>query len=168
MNEEEIFSVITNNTVPAEHIKKMFTQLLNEYLTEFIDFDGKKFFVTKQPPKISGHNINEQRSLLAKNLYRFLKQMQSQVYSSEAKEYLTVSEKEKIKSLTGLLNKKPVMEILSMANGTLTITEMAKKLDMHISNTSRIVSELKKNGLIKRDKNDRLVRTIHTIKFNLE
>jgi len=57
--------------------------------------------------------------------------------------------------------------MLANANGTLTTSEMAKKLGMHVSNTSRIVSELKKHGLIKKDNNGNLVKTVRTIKFNL-
>ena len=168
MEVQEIYEIIKANKVPAEHIKKIFTILLNEYLNEFIDFDGKKFTASKQPPKLSMHNIDEQRLLLAENLHKFLQKIREQVYASETKGYLTVSEKEKMKDLAALLNKKPAIEILSNANGTLTTSEMAKKLNMHVSNTSRMVSELKKQGLIKKDNNGNLVKTVRTVKFNLD
>jgi len=61
MNVQEIYEVIKANKVPAEHIKQIFTSLLNEYLNEFIDFDGKKFTESKQPPTLSIHPISVPR-----------------------------------------------------------------------------------------------------------
>ena len=66
----------------------------------------------------------------------------------------------------GLLKSQVALKVLMLADGSLTSSELAKKLNKHASNVSAIISRLKKEGLVEADEKGRLKRTINRLNIN--
>ncbi len=167
MNLQEIYSVIKKYKVSTKHINLLFDVLLNKVLDEFVEFDdwhrAKK---TNVPPKLSKQQLKDQRMLLAYNLKLYLENIKKGIHKREQVQYYSISKTDEIIEVNKILRSRLALDILRLANGTNSLTEISKNLDKHISNVSAVVSKLKERGFVSSNKEGKLVRTIKSLKIS--
>ncbi|MDD5162915.1 MAG: winged helix-turn-helix domain-containing protein [Candidatus ainarchaeum sp.] len=168
MGPEEIYSIISQYKVPSSHIQLFFSELLNKNLEKFIVLEGSSKKIESKPPKLALYPIDSQRLILAHNLFNFLRETKEKTYKTKTlPDFLSVSKESEMKELLRTLKSKVARDILRLTNGEYTVSELAKKLNKHISNVSRIVNELKKMDLIRIDEKRKIHKGVKTIKVNL-
>ena len=167
MDQEEILGVINTYKVKPLHITMIFELLLNKFLSEFYCYSGSSLVKSSNTPSLKNLAIKRMRKLLAYNLWLFLTKVKKEIYMEKEKTYLEISEKQKIKDIAALLRSKIVLDIISLANGEYTISQIAKKLNKQDSNISRIISLLKEKEIIRINENKKVEKGVTTIKLSI-
>jgi hypothetical protein len=168
MGAEEIYSVINQYHVPSNHINVLFSEFLTKNMKEFVTLKGTTAKTTSGPPNLSLYPIASQRLTLAHNLHVFMQEAKKKAHQIKtASGFLAVSNENEMKNLLRILKSKAALEILRLANGEYTLSEMSKKLDKHVSNVSRTVNELRALGLIKIDEKRKITKGVRTVKLTL-
>jgi len=171
MDSQTSYSIIEKYKVPAKHIRLLFDLILNPFLDKFIIFDkNNKPIVSSAITKkqLTHLSLTQQRRVLAHNLHNFMQQIKGKAFVKENKDYLVISDENELEKLGKVLNSGLARKVLLNCNGTLTVSEIAKKLNKHVSNISNIVSNLKQNGFVKTTPEKKVMRTIRTVKIDLD
>jgi len=107
--------------------------------------------------------------LLAHNLHTYFEKMKPLFEKTiMTPSFMTIDTKKDAMILGKLMKSDITLEIMLLADGTRTLSELAKKLNKQISNISAYVNQLKKEGLLSNDGNGKIKRSIKGIKLNFE
>ena len=168
MSIEDIYESILIYNVKAKHMEQLLTDILIPNL-------GGKFIISKSPQEIlKSDNLTDFKKLsfekkalsLAYSFFEFFKKINESTTNTPPHNYLSIKNNEDLEILKSLFRSPLTLSVLKNCNGK-TISEISKKLDKHQPNISKIVSNLKKTGLILIDNKGRLSVQINTIKIDL-
>ncbi len=164
---EEILNTIEKYSVPANHIKTILENLVTQERTEIVcPVNGKQQSFDLKKIKLN-LPLKTQRVILAHALFDFLQDMKQKVKPSGNNPYLNIEKKEEIKEICKTFKSNLVLDILSLSNGNYTVSEIANKLNKHISNVSAAISSLKRKKLLQINNNGKVEKAVKTIKINL-
>ena len=79
---------------------------------------------------------------------------------------LSIKTSEQLLEIGKVVKSKPLVEMLQLADGTKTISQIAKLSKKQIANTSMYISNLKKAGLVTIDSDGKVKRAYDAVKIN--
>jgi len=167
MEPREILTVIQQYKVREDHINWLFGHSPLSELKEYYGFVNKTIAKIPSKPVLNKLGLDRKRVLLAYNLWLFLNQVKNQVQTSIPSQNLEIDEKETIKELASLLRSQTTLDILALANGEHTITQIAKKLGKQDSNISKTITLLKQHDLIRINDQKKVEKGVSNIRFKL-
>jgi len=166
MKVEEIYRIVDKYNVSSDDIKQIFENfLLNTQ--EFIGLQKNRLPAAEGLSKLESYSFNDQKKVLALNIFDFLQRVKKNCTLSSKKQYLYLNKSENIKDLAKLLRSNQVLQVLALSTGEYTVTEISKKLDKHVSNTSSIIRQLKNKNLVEVSPNKKVSKVVKTIKIDL-
>ncbi|MBM3282457.1 MAG: ArsR family transcriptional regulator [Candidatus Diapherotrites archaeon] len=93
----------------------------------------------------------------------------SKLFSHEAQSMeMTLVGQDEIEKIGSLLRSKIVLQVLSSCDGSHSVTDIAKKLNKHVSNISTLVRQLKESGLVEVLPNGKPFKTKKSVTFVLK
>ena len=92
-------------------------------------------------------------------LYLLLSTIDDQMKNSEKSELreMVVSSSIDFENIQGLLSSKRVISVLRFCDGEYTISEIAKKSGLQLSNASQYINKLRESGIISMDRKPRIL-----------
>lgn len=173
MTSNQISDLIMKYKPNDFEMKGIFEKLLKGYLESFTVISGKKDEEVCYSTFMAAFDrLTEQKkqAAFATNLEKFLRQRKA-LYNSksfvEANTLRSVNTKKDAIKMGGILRRKALIDILLLANGERTITDIAKNLNKQVSNVSAYISLLREDGLI-RIENGKIKRTVKGLAINFE
>lgn len=168
MSIEEIYEVILVYHVKTEHMKELLDTVLKLELGG-ISIPGENGIVkkTKNFAEFEKLDYKEQALMLATNLFEFLQRVNNAIKKENVRMPLCLDSKYGIQDFSKLFRSDLTMQVLKECHGQ-KITEIAKKLNKHQPNISKIVGQLKKLDLVYTDNLGGLHRKVNTIKIELD
>lgn len=163
----ETAHAISRYNLPAHHVQLLFENLLNYTNDSFIDYSNGKRIDASLLPSIINHGSQEQKQILAENLYKFLHTVKIVLETNQEKGTMLLNEKT-VNAVAGVLKSNSTIDILHLCTGENTVSDIARKLDKHQPNISTNLSKLRKTGLVKYNKENRPIRTFKRIQIDLE
>ncbi len=172
MSVSEISQIVSKWHFEKEDLQNLYKNVFNTLLSEvtITTRKGKKILpLEKVPEALKNESKENITASLSNNLFSYLQKAKESTKNLEDPEpqFQTVKTKKQLKQLSALLKSENVMKILVLANGTRTISEIAKDINMQLSNTSQYITKLKKAGLVT-TKNKKVTRTARGLKINFE
>jgi predicted transcriptional regulator len=172
MTTSEINQLISRWQFEKEDIKNLYQNVLGTILPEVttVTKTGAKIVNLEKAIEILQNESRENIvASTSKNLFTYFQNAKEITKSLEEPrpDFHTVKTKKELKQLSALLKSENIMKIIVLANGTRTISEIAKDMNMQLSNTSQYITKLKKAGLIT-IKNKKVTRTAKGLKVNFE
>ncbi len=165
MDIQQIHKIINNYKVSSKDIDFIFESLINKYLNEFIFITKDKEIKQTKYLNLSKLSIKQKRLIFAHNLHAFLNKLKDETYGLKSTKFLSLGSKQKLYEYSSILHSHLAMDVLFLADGSNSISDIAKKLDKHISQISLIVSKLKDKKLVKINEKSKIERLINSIKI---
>jgi predicted transcriptional regulator len=168
----EINHLISKWQFSNDEIGSLYENVIGLVLSEvsFSTSDGTKTVGIKDVfsllPKLSREEIVLSTS---HNLFEYFRKIRERlhVHAEPKPDFHTVKTRKEAQQIASLLKSKNALQILALANGNRTVSEIAKETNMQLSNTSQYIAKMKKNGLLA-IKDKKVVRTSRGIKINFE
>ena len=172
MTASEINQIVSKWQFQKSDIENLYKNVIGKILSEvtIVTHSGSQ---TRAIQNAVEELLNESRENIvastSKNLFKYFQKAKEITKNIEEPkpEFQTVKTKKELRQLSALLKSENVMKILVLANGTRTISEIAKDINMQLSNTSQYITRLKKVGLVK-IKDKKVIRTARGLKINFE
>jgi hypothetical protein len=168
MSSEDIYEVILTYRVKTEHMKELLHSVLKWELGQ-LSVPGEKNteIKTTEITDFEKFDYKKQALILAVNLFDFLQKVKTGMKKERTSVPVVFDSKEIIKEFSKIFRSELGISVLKECNGQ-KITEIAKKLNKHQPNISKIAGKLKKLDLISVDKEGGLHRNAETIKIDLK
>jgi len=126
-----------------------------------------------KPNYIKTKNINKEEvvDILSSEIYSFLnkyKNIYGQCAPSKNVSLLKIETKHQAIALGHILKSKIFLDILMLADGTNTVSQISHKLKKSLATISQYCTELKAQGYVFADDNGNIIRTVKSIKIDFE
>ncbi len=156
---------------PAD-LESLYQNVFGLILSEvtLVTSKGEKTVETKNASKYLGTMARgDVISSTTKNFFDYFKKARELVdFKHEPKlDFYNVKTRKEAQQIASLLKSKNALQILALANGNRTVSEIAKETDMQLSNASQYIAKLKRAGLLS-VKEKKICRTSRGIKINFE
>ena len=164
--------LIYNYVMPEWNMDKqqMKELLINCNLSEE-DIISLLEYIDVEVSEVKKLNHKKMLSVLTEQLYAYLqkyKQNFEDYNGNFEAEIINVSKKEEMKKIGKFLKSNISLDILLLANGDMSVTQISKLLGKSVATISMYVKRLKKSGFIKTSSEGKLNRTIKGIKLSFE
>lgn len=169
---DEIKYVVSNLNPSKDELAFLLEWLRNGQGEKFKIAEGQKITKTsiagikKRAGSLQQADLNATISL---NLYSYLQWMREKMKDCDTKSnILEVYTKEQTAEIGSILKSSIHLQILELADGNSTITQIAKRLDKQIANVSKYITQLKQAGLVEQTAKGTIIRSVNNITFNLD
>lgn len=168
---EEVIRIFNGCKLNEHDINELFEIILKDKLDTFHYYDTKNNLIETDQSQISKviHKlpIENQMFTLGYNLYKYMNSFKAKFTQTEMpSRVLSIKSKEQLLEIGKVIKSKPLVEMLHLADGTKTISQIAKLSKKQIANTSMYVSNLKKAGLVTVDSGGKVKRAYDAVKIN--
>jgi predicted transcriptional regulator len=172
MSQNEIHRLITKWHYTDGELEKIFKNVIAQILPELtIKINGHNKTIKTKDIMNELEKLDRETIVLitSKSLFDYFQKSKELMRTKQepTPDFLTVKTRKEANELGALLKSDNTMQILALANGTRTITEIAKVANMQLSNTSQYINKLEKAGLL-RVKNKKVYRAVKGIKINFD
>jgi len=171
MTVDEIIYVLMNFQLTSEQANSIVTVVFSEHLDEFILIaQGQKIKVSIEKllssiPRLSPQDLY---ATIGMNMHLFLQKIKEGVkIGSNHEETIFVTNKSEAIAIGSVLRSGIFLDILRLADGSYTMTQIAKRLHKQVANVSVYVNKLKKLGYLEVLEKGKLRRTVHCFSINL-
>ncbi|MBU2638330.1 MAG: helix-turn-helix domain-containing protein [Nanoarchaeota archaeon] len=171
MSLEEIIRIFNGCKLQEQEIVELFEILLKGTMDTFYYYDTKGNLVeTDQSQIIRAINklpIENKMFTLGYNLYKYMNSFKAGfTQTNTPSRLLNIKTREQLLEVGAVIKSKPLVEMLHLADGTKTISQIAKLSKKQIANASMYISNLKKAGLITVDSSGKVRRAYDAVKIN--
>ncbi|MEK6935122.1 MAG: ArsR family transcriptional regulator [Nanoarchaeota archaeon] len=174
MNKDEIKEILVNSKISKPEIFQTLRyiassvkdkiKIKNDNIDIEVDYDlFSKRYCNKSRDYLLGFLVENLFLYLQRHKKRFIEN--KYVYDERV---FNISSRKEAKDIGSVLRSSIALEILILANGSKTITQMAKELKKSIPTISMYANKLKKMGFLRILSNKTLKRNIKGVKINLE
>ncbi|MDD5163232.1 MAG: winged helix-turn-helix domain-containing protein [Candidatus ainarchaeum sp.] len=168
----EISSIVSKWQFSHEEMQDLYRNVIGNVLkeVEFVSAAGtKKMRPEKFAELVPSLSREDLVASASKNIFSFFQGAKelTKIVEAPKPDFVNVRTKKEALQLGAVLKSNNAMRILVLANGTRTISQIAKEINMQLSNTSQYIARLRKLGLVAvRDK--KVFRSARGIKINFE
>lgn len=172
LTQNEIYQLIALWQFSPTDLEALYQNVFGLILPEvtLVTAKGEKTVETKNASKyLVAMNRENAIFSITKNFFEYFKKARELVdFRQEPKpDFYNIKTRKETQQIASLLKSKNALQILALANGNRTVTEIAKETNMQLSNASQYITKLRKAGLIAiREK--KVNRTARGIKINFE
>ena len=168
MHFDEINFLISNLNPSMDEIRTVFKHLEEEIDSFQVSKDRKNYSLEELFVYIKDLNRENLNMILSQNIHYYLQNIKNNLPETKKNMfYLELDKSEEIIDLTNILKNKISIEILNLCDGTLNLTQISKKMNKQISNTSVHVKNLKSLGIIKQTEDGKLKKVVKSVILNL-
>lgn len=171
MSLEEVIRIFNGHKPSEQDINALFDIILKDKLDIFHYYDIKGNIVETDQSQVTKiiHKIpvENQMFTLGYNLYKYMNSFKIKFTQTEVpSRVLSIKTSEQLLEIGKVVKSKPLVEMLHLADGTKTISQIAKLSKKQIANTSMYIGNLKKAGLVTVDSNGKVKRAYDAVKIN--
>lgn len=172
MSLNEINHIISKWQFAAEEINNLYKNVLAPVLPELTIATDSSVRTIKAEEAIHKIMHESRENIIAstsKNLFRYFQKAKELANLKEEPkpDFYNVKNKKEAELIGTILKSKNLQKILVLANGTRSVSDIAKSINMQLSNTSQYIAKLRKVGLVA-IKDKMVVRTARGVKINFE
>jgi len=154
-----------------DELEQLYCNVFAPVLQEVnISRSSKKLIKTVNAPEALFNLHREEVAVITAGImFEYFKKVKELTHSKiePVFDFLNLNSWKEAENLGTILKSKNAMKILSLSNGTRTMTEVAKSANMQLSNASQYIAKMQKAGLIK-IKDKKLHRSVKGIKINFD
>lgn len=173
MSLEEIISILNRCQLNEDDIKNLFETIISDKLSiahylnakgDLLEIPIKLFPITIKKLPLENKNFS-----IAYNLYDYMRLFEQGFKNTRGyNNALKLTNKDQIYQIGKLFKSKPLVEVMLYADGTKTISQIAKAINKQVANVSSYVNTLRKDGFVSIDHEGKVKRNYDAVKINLD